>query len=143
MCGWPLSVKCFDNRGSYYLAAARRHTALISGVLQNILLQRTMGWASGKATMSEVWNTKYGPRRVRFDPPTLNEAIAAARGLTDELQLQAEIAASLMDLPVEAVRAELSRTAPPRGSAQIVTNGREGTGRTVIVERKRSRVRRP
>jgi len=49
--------------------------------------------------MSEVWNTKYGPRRVRFDPPTLNEAIAAARGLTDELQLQAEIAASLMDLP--------------------------------------------
>jgi hypothetical protein len=93
--------------------------------------------------MSEVWNTKYGPRRVRFDPPTLNEAIAAARGLTDEFQLQAEIAASLMDLPVEAVRAELLKTVPPRGSAQIVTNGREGTARTVIVERKRSRVTRP
>ena len=93
--------------------------------------------------MSEVWNTKYGPRRVRFDPPTLNEAIAAARGLTDDLQLQAEIAASLMDLPVEAVRAELLRTAPPRGSAQIVTDGREGTARTVIVEHKRSRGRRP
>jgi hypothetical protein len=101
--------------------------------------------ASGKATMSEVWNTKYGPRRVRFDPPTLNEAIAAARGLTGELQLQAEIAASLMDLPVEAVCAELLKTAPPRtrSSAQVVTNGREGTARTVIVERKRSRVRRP
>jgi hypothetical protein len=67
--------------------------------------------ASGKATMSEVWNTKYGTRRVRFDPPTLKEAIVAARGLTVELQLQAEIAASLMDLPVEAVRAELLRTA--------------------------------
>ena len=93
--------------------------------------------------MSEVWNTKYGPRRVRFDPPTLKEAIAAARGLTDDLQLQAEIAASLMDLPVEAVRSELLKTAPPRGRAQIVTNGREGTGRTVIVERKRSRVQRP
>lgn len=91
--------------------------------------------------MSEVWNTKYGPRRVRFDPPTLKEAIAAARGLTDELQLQTEIAASLMDLPVEAVRAELLKTAPSRSSAQIVTNGRdrEGIARTVVVERKRSR----
>ncbi|MGA7384313.1 MAG: hypothetical protein WBW81_06370 [Methylocella sp.] len=92
--------------------------------------------------MSEIWNTKHGPRRVRFDPPTLKEAIAAARGLTDELQLQTEIAASLMDLPVEAVRAELLKTAPPRNSAQIVTNGREGMARTVVVERKRSRVRR-
>jgi hypothetical protein len=92
--------------------------------------------ASGKTTVSEVWNTKYGTRRVRFDPPTLKEAIAAARGLTGELQQQAEIAASLMDLPVEAVRAELLKTAPPRNSAQIVTNGREGTARTVVVERK-------
>ncbi|MFZ0495801.1 MAG: hypothetical protein WBE80_16245 [Methylocella sp.] len=93
--------------------------------------------------MTEVWNTKYGTRRVRFDPPTLKEAIFAAGGLTGELQQQAEIAASLMDLPVEAVRAELVKTAPPRGSAQIVTNGHEGTARTVIVERKRSRVQRP
>ncbi len=89
--------------------------------------------------MSEVWNTKYGTRRVRFDPPTLKEAILAARGLTGELQQQAEIATSLMELPVELVRAELLKTAPARGSAQIVTNGREGTARTVIVERKPSR----
>jgi hypothetical protein len=98
---------------------------------------------SGKAAMSEVWNTKFGPRRVRFDPPTLKEAIAAARGLTDGLQQQTEIAASLMDLPVEAVRAELLKMAPTRSSAQMVTNGRAGTLRTVVVERKRSRVRRP
>jgi hypothetical protein len=89
--------------------------------------------------MSEVWNTRYGSRRVRFDPPTLREAIFAARGLTGELQQQAEIAAA----PVEDVRAELLKTAPPRSSAQIVTNGREGIAKTVIVERKRSRVRRP
>ena len=93
--------------------------------------------------MSEVWNTKYGSPRVRFDPPTLKEAIFAARGLTGELQQQAEIAAALMELPVEEVRAELLKTEPPRSSAQIVTNGREGTAKTVIVERKRSRVRRP
>ena len=90
--------------------------------------------------MSTVWNTKYGTRRVRFDPPTLKEAITAARGLTDELQQQAEIAAALMDLPVEEVRAELLKTAPPRNSTQIVTSsGREGAERTVIVERKASR----
>jgi hypothetical protein len=93
--------------------------------------------------MSEVWNTKYGSRRVRFDPPTLKEAIFAARGLTDELQQQAEIAAALMNLPVEEVRAEVLKMAPPRSSAQILTNGRQGTARTVIVERKRSRVRGP
>jgi hypothetical protein len=90
--------------------------------------------------MSTVWNTKYGTRRVRFDPPTLKEAIIAARGLTDELEQQAEIAAALIDLPVEDVRAELLKMAPPRNSTQIVTsNGREGAARTVIVERKPSR----
>jgi len=95
-----------------------------------------------KATMSEVWNTKYGSRRVRFDPPTLKEAIFAARGLTGELQQQAEIVASLMELPVQQVRAELLKMAPTRSNAQIVTNGREGIAKTVIVERKRSRIRR-
>ena len=28
--------------------------------------------------MSSVWKTKYGPRRVRHDPPTVEEAIVAA-----------------------------------------------------------------
>ncbi len=94
--------------------------------------------------MSEVWNTKYGPRRVRFDPPVLREAIFAAQGLTDDLAQQAEIAAALMDLPLEAVRAELMRLAPPRNSAKIVTSGgREGASRTVIVERKQSRRAQP
>ena len=51
--------------------------------------------------MSEDWNTKYGPRRVRRDPPTLDEAIFAAIGITDDQHAQAEIAASLMGLPIE------------------------------------------
>ena len=51
----------------------------------------------------QAWNTKYGPRRVRHDAPTLEEAIAAARDLSDELNEQAEIAASLMGLPYEEV----------------------------------------
>jgi len=90
--------------------------------------------------MSGVWHTKYGPRRVRYDPPTLDEAIVAAQGLTDHVQQQAEIAAALMNVPVEAVRTELLKRMPPRGSGKIVTsNGREGAQRTIIVERKTSR----
>ena len=30
--------------------------------------------------MSETWMTKYGPRKVRHDPPTLAEAIARRAG---------------------------------------------------------------
>jgi hypothetical protein len=90
--------------------------------------------------MSQTWNTKYGPRRVRFDPPTLKEAIVAAQGLTSELEQQAEIAAALMDVPVAEARAELLKLAQARKKVQIVTSGsREGNARTVIVERKPSR----
>ena len=44
--------------------------------------------------MSADWNTKYGTRRVRHDPPTLDEAIFAAVGITDDQDQQAEIASS-------------------------------------------------
>src|SRR6266850_1458852 len=33
------------------------------------------GMEGSEATMSTTWKTKYGPRRVRHDPPTLEEAI--------------------------------------------------------------------
>lgn len=90
--------------------------------------------------MSTTWNTKYGPRRVRHDPPTLKEAIIAAQGLSDQLQDQIEIAAGLMNLPIEAVRAEVLKAAPSRNAARILApSGREGETRSVIVERKVSR----
>lgn len=87
--------------------------------------------------MSTTWNTKYGTRRVRHDPPTLKEAMIAAQGLTDQLQEQIEIAAALMDLPVETVRAEIQKDMPNRVAGRIVTPmTREAGARTVIVERK-------
>ncbi len=93
--------------------------------------------------MSESWNTKYGGRRVRYDPPTLQEAMLAAQGLTDQLHEQIEIAASLMDLPVEDVRSEVMKTMAPmrKTSQEIVAPGGRGgaTGRTVIVERRTRR----
>jgi len=82
--------------------------------------------------MSEVWKTKYGPRRVRKDPPTLQEAIAAARGLTDDIQEQVEIAASL--------KAELLKSGGQRKDIRTVgVTGRPGSMRTVVVEHKISR----
>jgi hypothetical protein len=90
--------------------------------------------------MSTIWNTKYGPRRVRHDPPTLEEAIFAARGLTDDLEQQVEIAAGLMDLPVDDVRVALLKTPVPRQPATTVAfTSRGGTQRSVVVERKPTR----
>ncbi len=59
--------------------------------------------------MSEDWQTKYGTRRVRRDPPTLEEAIFAAAGITDDHEAQAEIAAALMGMPIEPVLAEVKK----------------------------------
>jgi hypothetical protein len=87
--------------------------------------------------MSEDWNTKYGPRRVRRDPPTLDEAIFAATGITDDQESQAEIAAALMGLPLEIVTAEVKKLA--RTSARSTTRviaGEQGAQRSVVVERR-------
>jgi len=90
--------------------------------------------------MSEVWKTKYGPRRVRRDPPTVTEAVAAARGLSDDVQEQIEIAASLMDLPLDQVKPEVLKAATSRKDANTVAFvGRPGAPRTVVVERVPSR----
>ena len=86
--------------------------------------------------MSTVWKTKYGPRRVRQDPPTLEEAIFAARGLTDDVQEQVEIAAGLMEVPLEEVRAAIARTRAPRKQPTVAFTNRGGTERSVVVERK-------
>ena len=87
--------------------------------------------------MSEDWNTKYGKRRVRRDPPTLDEAIFAAVGITDDQEAQAEIAASLMGLPIESVKAEVKKAAraSARSSTRVIA-GEKGAQRSVVVERR-------
>src|ERR1700746_174970 len=87
--------------------------------------------------MSEDWNTKYGPRRVRRDPPTLEEAIFAATGITDDHEAQAEIAAALMGLPIEIATAEVKKLArtSARSTTRVIT-GEQGAQRSVVVERR-------
>lgn len=89
--------------------------------------------------MSTTWKTKYGPRRVRHDPPTLEEAIFAARGLTDDVEQQVEIAAGLMELPADEVRVALKKSPPPRKLATLAFTNRGGAERSVVVERKAPR----
>lgn len=87
--------------------------------------------------MSEDWNTKYGTRRVRRDPPTLEEAIFAAVGITDDQQQQAEIASALMGLPFDEVLAEVKKTSRTMArSATRIIAGEQGAQRAVVVERR-------
>jgi hypothetical protein len=87
------------------------------------------------------WKTKYGKRRVRFEMPTLDEAIFAAQGLSDDLDEQADIAASLMGLPFDEVRAALTKLPPPRKepAPTLTFTGPASAPRVVVVERKPSR----
>jgi hypothetical protein len=95
-----------------------------------------IGFEKG-AEMSQDWNTKYGMRRVRRDPPTLEEAIFAAAGLTDDQDEQAEIAAALMGLPIESVAAEVKKASRTmaRSSTRVIA-GEQGAQRSVVVERR-------
>jgi hypothetical protein len=90
--------------------------------------------------MSEDWDTKYGRRRVRRDPPTLDEAIFAAIGITEDQEAQAEIAASLMGMPIESVLTEVKKAARNSGrSSTRVIAGEQGAQRSIVVERRVTR----
>jgi hypothetical protein len=90
--------------------------------------------------MGAVWNTKWGTRKVRVNPPTLEEAFIAAESLTDDLGQKIEIAASLMGVPVEEVKAQAAKFAPHANGRPTLVTGR---GRAVVVQYKRPRVGRP
>ena len=86
--------------------------------------------------MATTWKTKWGPRRVRKDPPTLEEALIAAESLTDDLAQRIEIAASLSGAPIEEVKALAAKQANmARGRSTLVA----GRNRAVVVEYKRPR----
>lgn len=89
--------------------------------------------------MTATWSTKYGRRRVRHEPPTLEEALFAAEGLSFEPLEQIEIAAELMAVPVEQVRVEATRMLKERSRQHQITPSRRAPGATVVVERKAPR----
>jgi len=89
--------------------------------------------------MGDVWDTRDGRRRVRRDPPTVEEAVVAAQGLTDDLKQQVEIVASLMEVPLEEARGVVLRVGQRKEINHVTVTGRIGTPRAVVVERRSSR----
>jgi hypothetical protein len=91
-----------------------------------------------KHTIPAEWSR----RRTRHDPAGMDDAIAAARGLTDCVESQIEIAAQLIGLPEDEVRPAVLETAArfqaPRVSAIPI---RQNAGQTIVVERRSSRAR--
>jgi hypothetical protein len=80
---------------------------------------------------------------IRFDPPALDEAIFAAQGLTDVIDDQAAIAASLVGLPEADVKAAILKATPARppisrrSSVQVQIAPRRAP--VVVVERRAPR----
>jgi hypothetical protein len=89
--------------------------------------------------MSDEWETKDGRRRVRRDPPTLEEAAIAAQGLTTDPSEQIEIVVSLMQVPAEEARAAVLRVGHRREVEHVTVTGRIGARRAVVVERRAPR----
>lgn len=92
--------------------------------------------------MNEIWETKDGRRRVRRDPPTIEEAVLAAQGLTDQVSEQTEIVASLMQISPEEARGAVLRLVQPKDVGRItittrpIRPGHAATPRAVVVERR-------
>jgi len=89
--------------------------------------------------MNDVWDTKDGRRRVRHDPPTVEEAVIAAQGLTDDLKEQIEIVASLMKVSLDEARGVVLRMGPRKDVNQVTVTSRAGAPRAVVVERRTPR----
>ena len=95
--------------------------------------------------MEEIWDTKDGRRRVRRDPPTIDEAVLAAQGLTDEVSEQTDIVASLMHISADEARGAVLRLVQPKNTARLTITsrssrpGQASTPRAVVVERRVTR----
>ena len=93
------------------------------------------GYRQRGCRMGLAWKTKYGMRRVRVDPPTLEEALFAAEGLTPDSREQLQIAADLICQPVHQVQADAERIIKSRANSSHVARDRRPLG-AVVVERR-------
>ena len=105
------------------------------------VIQAVRSWFREHSVKSQKTATAWTwrPPRVRYEPPTLEEAMAAAQGMTSDHDQQVEIAASLLGLSVDAVRAESPATPETTQVVQLRTRSAL-SGRTVVVERKVRRI---
>jgi hypothetical protein len=90
--------------------------------------------------MSQEWDTKDGRRRVRRDPPTIDDAVLAAQCMAeDDVDAQVEIVMSLMAVSAEEARGAVLKNSQRKETARFTIAGRSGAQRTVVVERRTTR----
>jgi hypothetical protein len=98
---------------------------------------------SKKPAKSKVWQTKYGARRVKEALPDVEEALFAAKGLSDDFNEQIELAAQLLGVPLDVVRTEAMKskhTTTLQVRSPVGERGglsrTAGATRSVVVERR-------
>jgi hypothetical protein len=98
---------------------------------------------SGKTSANTTGTSEARPRqakmrppfKVRHEPPTLEDAIYAAQGLTTEVEEQIEFAADLMNMPPAELRPHLLKAASrPNVSNRVFVPARSGMQRAVVIE---------
>ena len=81
--------------------------------------------------------------RTKYEPPEIEEALVAAEGLSSDADEQLEIAATLMGIDIETVRAHRSTRQPQRNRSRFaLTTTRDGSLRKapeVVVIKRRPR----
>ena len=74
--------------------------------------------------------------RVRREPPTLDEAIAAAQGLSDDLEQQVAIAAGLIGMTEDEVRPHALQASRPERTRTIQAAAGAHRPTVVVVQRR-------
>ena len=87
-------------------------------------------------------NTKLQKTRssIRFEAPTLDEAIFAAQGLAGDVEGQTQIAAMLMGMPEVEVRAAVLKAAAPAATTRrpLTLSPRPVSNRPMVVVERRA-----
>jgi hypothetical protein len=81
-----------------------------------------------------------GPPRVRYEPPTIEEAIAAAQDLAADPEQQVAIVAGLMDSPEDQVRSHVLSAVPKRAPSRPARDWAQPTRSPQVVVVRRRRV---
>ncbi len=81
-----------------------------------------------------------GPPRVRYEPPTIEEAVAAAQDLAVDPEQQVAIAAGLMGMPEDQVQSDVLTAAPRRTRSRPTRDWAPPTRSPQVVVVRRRRV---
>ncbi len=95
---------------------------------------------SGQMGHKQIPPAEWSRRRTRYDPPALNEAIAAAQGLTEQIEGQIAIAAQLMGLPEDEVRPEVLKAATQTSARHTGSTYVRQRRTELVIERRSPRV---